>query len=134
MNASHPSQLVTIRPWRRTAPAGIEDYGFVADGRTAALVSRDGSVDWLCLPRLDSPACFAALLGGPEHGRFLLAPTNEETGARRHYRGASLILDSEIETGEGSVRVTDFMPPRRGFPTLVRIVEGTAGRVPMRAE
>jgi GH15 family glucan-1,4-alpha-glucosidase len=112
----------------------IDDYGLIGDTHTAALVSRGGSIDWLCLPRFDSGACFAALLGAVDHGRWLLAPASETSVTRRRYRGESLVLETEFETAEGVVRVVDFMPPRRTEPDVVRIVEGVSGRVPMRLE
>ncbi len=112
----------------------LEDYGLIGDTQTAALVGRDGSIDWLCMPRFDSPACFSALLGGPEHGRWLLAPAAGGRAARRSYRGESLILESEFETPEGALRIVDFMPPRGRAPDIVRIVEGVRGRVPMRMQ
>ncbi|MGW1716764.1 glycoside hydrolase family 15 protein [Streptomyces sp. NPDC002156] len=116
----------------------IEDYALIGDMQTAALVCRDGTVDWLCLPRFDSHAVFAGLLGTEEHGFWRLGPahaTDAEppTAARRRYRGDSLILESEWDTPRGTVRVTDFMPPRDGAPQLIRIVEGVSGRVPMRS-
>ncbi|MDI3419016.1 glycoside hydrolase family 15 protein [Streptomyces luteolus] len=116
----------------------IEDYALIGDMQTAALVCRDGTVDWLCLPRFDSHAVFAGLLGTEEHGFWRLGPEHgEDTGppaaSRRTYRGDSLILESEWDTPRGTVRVIDFMPPREGAPQLVRIVEGVSGRVPMRS-
>ncbi|MEU0232682.1 MULTISPECIES: glycoside hydrolase family 15 protein [unclassified Streptomyces] len=116
----------------------IEDYALIGDMQTAALVCRDGSVDWLCLPRFDSHAIFAGLLGTEEHGFWRVAPAGPGDGEpapadRRRYRGDSLILESEWDTPRGTVRVTDFMPPRDGAPQLVRIVEGVSGRVPMRS-
>ncbi len=104
----------------------------LGDLHTAALVGIDGSIDWLCLPRFDSPACFAALLGDERHGNWLLAPAAGGTCTRRRYRGDTLILETEWDTPEGSVRVIDAMPPRSGAADLVRIVEGVSGRVPMR--
>ena len=113
----------------------IEDYGLVGDLRAAALVGRNGSVDWLCLPRFDSPSCFSALLGDERHGRWLLAPADEVLTTTRRYRPDTLILDTDFETAEGVVRVTDFMPPRGdGPPRFMRIVKGLRGRVPMRLE
>ena len=113
----------------------IEDYGLVGDLRAAALVGRNGSVDWLCLPRFDSASCFSALLGDEQHGRWLLAPAGEVRTTSRRYRPDTLVLDTEFETAEGVVRVTDFMPPRGdGPPRFMRIVEGLRGRVPMRLE
>ncbi|MEU2715132.1 glycoside hydrolase family 15 protein [Streptomyces sp. NPDC007205] len=116
----------------------IEDYALIGDMQTAALVCRDGTVDWLCLPRFDSHAIFAGLLGTEEHGFWRLGPAHAAdvqppTAARRSYRGDSLILESEWDTPRGTVRVTDFMPPREGAPQLIRIVEGVTGRVPMRS-
>ena len=115
-------------------PLRIEDYAFLGDCETAALVGRDGSIDWLCLPRFDSGACFAALLGTPDNGRFSIAPAAGGFAARRRYRLDSLVLESEFETPEGAVTVIDFMPPRQAEPDVVRIVAGTRGRVPMRME
>lgn len=112
----------------------IEDYALLGDCETAALVGRDGSIDWLCMPRFDSGACFAALLGTPDNGRFLLAPAAGGPAVRRRYRPDTLILESDHETPEGAVTVIDFMPPRTAEPDLVRIVAGTRGRVPMRME
>jgi len=112
----------------------IENYALVGDCHTAALVGSDGSMDWLCLPRFDSGACFAALLGGPEHGRWLLAPACKPTQIRRRYRGDTLILETEFDTEEGSVRVIDFMPLSDERWDVVRIVEGLSGRVGMRME
>ena len=118
----------------RTTP--IEDYALLGDCETAALVSRDGSVDWLCWPRFDSPACFAALLGAPEHGRWRIAPRDvvpERT--LRQYRGDTLVLETVMETADGgAVALIDFMPPRDGRSDLVRIVRGMRGRVAMRME
>jgi len=102
--------------------------------QTAALVSVDGSIDWLCLPRFDSPACFAALLGSDENGHWRIAPRDAGARSDRRYRDDTLILETEWSTPEGSVRVIDFMPPRDAAPDLVRIVEGVSGRVSMRSE
>ncbi|GAA5165523.1 glycoside hydrolase family 15 protein [Amycolatopsis dongchuanensis] len=110
----------------------IEDYALLGDLHTAALVSRDGAVDWLCLPRFDSPACFAALLDDEKAGSWRLAPASGGPATRRGYRGDTLVLSSEWDTPEGTVRVLDFMPPRGEAPDVVRIVEGVSGRVPMR--
>ncbi|MFI1096524.1 glycoside hydrolase family 15 protein [Streptomyces sp. NPDC020917] len=114
----------------------IEDYALIGDMQTAALVCVDGTVDWLCLPRFDSPAVFAGLLGTDEHGFWRVGPAHPEgqeppRATRRRYRGDSLVLESEWDTGRGTVRVIDFMPPRDGAPQLIRIVEGVSGRVPM---
>jgi len=112
----------------------IEDYALIGDCETAALVGRDGSVDWLCWPRFDSAACFAALLGKPEHGRWRLFPSGKVASTQRAYRKETLILETELETAEGAVRLIDFMPVRNGASDLVRIVEGVRGRVPMAME
>jgi GH15 family glucan-1,4-alpha-glucosidase len=113
----------------------IEDYGLIGDLRSAALVGRNGSIDWLCLPRFDSASCFTALLGDESHGRWLVAPSVEVTGTSRRYRPGTLVLETEFETADGTVRVTDFMPRRGGrAPQVMRIVDGLTGRVPMRME
>jgi GH15 family glucan-1,4-alpha-glucosidase len=113
----------------------IEDYALVGDMQSAALVGRDGAVDWLCFPRFDSPSCCAALLGGDDHGRWLLAPSGDVHATSRRYRPGTLVLETELETTEGVVRIIDFMPRRAaGPPRLIRIVEGLAGQVPMRME
>ncbi|SDX90261.1 Glucoamylase (glucan-1,4-alpha-glucosidase), GH15 family [Modestobacter sp. DSM 44400] len=112
----------------------IEDYGLIGDLQTAALVGRDGSIDWLSLPRFDSGACFAALLGDESNGRWLLAPSAGGNCTRRRYRGETLILETTWETAEGTVRVLDLMPPRGEAADVVRIVEGVSGRVPMRMD
>src|ERR1700748_164286 len=110
----------------------IEDYALIGDLHTAALVGKDGSIDWLCLPRFDSPACFAALLGTTENGRWLIAPAEPIRKVRRSYRGPTLILETEFETDSGVVAIIDFMPrPRPDRPEVVRIVEGRRGKVPM---
>jgi len=111
----------------------IEDYGLIGDLHTAALVSRGGSIDWLCFPRFDSPACFAALLGDADNGHWTLAPQSGADATSRRYRGNTLVLEHEWATPEGTVRVVDFMPPRDDLPDLVRVVEGVSGRVPMRS-
>jgi GH15 family glucan-1,4-alpha-glucosidase len=116
------------------AVARIEDYALLSDLQTAALVSRSGSVDWCCFPRFDSEACFAALLGTPEHGRWLLAPDVPVRRHMRRYRHDTLVLESVFETDEGAVRTIEFMPPRGEAPDIVRIVEGLDGHVPMRSE
>ncbi|MFD5819312.1 glycoside hydrolase family 15 protein [Streptomyces sp. NPDC127038] len=111
----------------------IEDYALIGDEQTAALVSRDGSVDWLCLPRFDSAACFAALLGDEDNGQWRIAPEGEDVCTRRAYRPDTLVLDTEWDTADGSVRVTDLMPQREHAPDLVRVVEGLSGQVRMRS-
>jgi GH15 family glucan-1,4-alpha-glucosidase len=112
----------------------IEDYALLGDLQTAALIDRRGSIDWCCFPRFDSGACFAALLGGPENGRWLLAPATEISRHERRYRHDTLILESIFETAEGRIRAIDFMPRRGVTPDIVRIVEGLDGSVPMRSE
>ena len=112
----------------------LEDYGLIGDTHTAALVGRDGSIDWLCLPRFDSGACFAALLGDRTCGRWLLAPAGGALATRRRYRDGTLILESEWDAPGGTVRVVDCMPPRSEEPDLVRVVEGVRGRVRMTLE
>ncbi|GAB3497299.1 glycoside hydrolase family 15 protein [Flexivirga lutea] len=114
--------------------ARIEDYAILGDLETAALVSNEGSVDWLCLPRFDSPACFAALLDDPSAGRWILAPVDGGPCTRRRYVDQTLVLETEWESAEGTVRVIDFMPPRGKAPDIVRIVEGISGTVQMRGE
>jgi GH15 family glucan-1,4-alpha-glucosidase len=112
----------------------IEDYALIGDTQTAALVGMDGSIDWLCLPRFDSPACFAALLGDKENGQWRIAPRDSDARSERHYRGNTLVLETEWSTSSGSVRVIDFMPPRDEAPDVVRIVRGISGSVAMRSE
>jgi len=112
----------------------IEDYAFLSDTQSGALVSRDGCVDWLCLPRFDSGACFAALLGGPENGTWRLTPQEKIKKRERRYRGDTLILETDLHTSGGAVRYIDFMPPRGTNPDMVRIVEGLAGQVTIRME
>jgi len=109
----------------------IEDYALIGDCETAGLVGRDGSLDWLCWPRFDSPACFAALLGGPEHGRWLIAPAGEVRRTSRAYRRDTLILETRFDTADGAVLLTDFMPLRGTNSDVVRRVTGLRGRVPM---
>jgi GH15 family glucan-1,4-alpha-glucosidase len=101
----------------------IEDYALIGDCKTAALVGRDGSIDWLCWPRFDSPACFAALLGNADHGRWLVAPMQPARTVRRHYRSGTLVLETEFETQSGRAAVIDFMPQSDGA-NLIRIVVG----------
>ncbi len=114
----------------------IEDYALIGNTRTAALVGRDGSIDWLCMPRFDSGACFAALLGDREHGRWLITPRSKIRRIRRHYRDSTLVLETEFETSEGVVAICDFMPIQESpnQVDLVRVVEGRKGTVTMRME
>src|SRR5215470_15027184 len=115
-------------------PLKIEEYALIGDCHTAALVGNDGSIDWLCLPRFDSPACFAALLGTPEHGRWKICPKGKNHRVTRRYRDDTLILETDFENAEGEVRLIDFMPLRSVTPDLVRIVEGRRGRVKIDVE
>ncbi|MGH8569843.1 MAG: glycoside hydrolase family 15 protein, partial [Gammaproteobacteria bacterium] len=115
-------------------PSRIEDYALIGDCLSSALVGRDGSIDWLCWPRFDSGACFAALLGEPKHGRWQIAPAGEVRSVRRRYRDDTLILETDFEVDNGAVTLIDFMPPRGEAPDIVRIVEGRRGTVPMRLE
>jgi GH15 family glucan-1,4-alpha-glucosidase len=114
-------------------PVRLEDYALLGDCRSAALVSRDGSIDWWCVPRFDSPACFAALLGTPDHGRFLITPIGPAQSSRR-YRPGSMVLETEHDTDGGRVRVVDCLVPGPDRPLLVRLVEGVSGEVAMRVE
>jgi GH15 family glucan-1,4-alpha-glucosidase len=120
-------------PNQDTAPR-IEDYALLGDLQTGVLVHRNGSIDWCCFPRFDSGACFAAILGGPEHGRWLVAPAGQVISSTRSYRADTLVLDTLHETADGAVRVIDFMPPRGRAPDIVRIVEGVRGTVAMQSE
>jgi GH15 family glucan-1,4-alpha-glucosidase len=112
----------------------LEDYALIGDRHSAALVSRNGSIDWLCLPRFDSDACFASLLGTPDHGRWCLAPASAVKKTTRTYRDGTLILETRHETETGTVLVLDFMRPREDWPNLVRIVRGEKGAVEMRMD
>src|SRR5258708_5821534 len=112
----------------------IEDYAIIGDCETGALVSRTGSIDWLCWPRFDSAACFAALLGTAENGRWLLAPADAAARSTRRYRGETLILETDYETADGAVQIVDFMPLRRSNADLVRTVTGKRGRVVIRTD
>jgi GH15 family glucan-1,4-alpha-glucosidase len=115
-------------------PSLIEDYALIGDTETVALVGRDGSIDWFCAPRVDSAACFAALLGGPEHGRWRIRPAGHVTSSTRRYRGDTLVLETIFTTVTGEVAVIDFMPVRHQDASIVRIVEGRKGTVPMEVE
>ena len=119
---------------RQGTSTPIEDYALLSNLRTAALVSRTGSVDWLCLPRFDSAACFAALLGRPEHGRWLIAPSGEAKSVERRYLPETLVLETIFETDDGAFRLVDFMPPERDDTVLARIVEGLEGEVEISTE
>lgn len=114
----------------------IEDYALIGDTRTAALVGMNGSIDWLCVPRFDSPACFAALLGDEKNGHWQMAPDDTTATVRRHYRDATLVLETQFETKTGLVTVVDFMPrPRHeGQVDVVRLIRGVRGTVVMRTE
>ena len=112
----------------------IEDYGLIGDCETAALVGRDGSIDWLCWPAFDSDACFAALLGTSRHGRWKIAPAGEVTRSSRRYRGNTLILETRFETADGIVALIDFMPPRGNASDIVRLVRGVSGKVKLAME
>jgi GH15 family glucan-1,4-alpha-glucosidase len=114
--------------------APIEDYALVGDLQTGALVGRDGSIDWLCFPRFDSGACFAALLGVPRNGRWRIAPAGYVQRSDRRYRDGTLVLETDMRTAEGAVRLIDFMPPRGRAPDVVRIVQGLEGRVELEME
>ena len=114
-------------------PLPIEDYALIGDCKTAALVGRDGSIDWLCWPRFDSAACFAALLGEAENGRWLIAPKHPPFSVRRRYRPGTLILETAFESETGSAVIIDFMPPADGAD-LVRIVTGRSGRMVFQTE
>jgi GH15 family glucan-1,4-alpha-glucosidase len=132
---------VTIPRMDRTAARAangmstpLEDYAVIGDCETVAMVSRHGSIDWLCWPRFDSPACFAALLGTRDHGRWLIAPADEDARATRRYREHTLILETRFETAGGAATLIDFMPPRGANSDIVRLVRGERGRVRMRME
>ncbi len=109
-----------------------EDYALIGDLHTGALVGNDGSIDWLCLPRFDSPARFAALLGDDENGRWQIAPAGHVRRTTRRYRSETMVLETEFETADGVVRLVDCMPVRRDAPRVVRVVEGVRGSVTMR--
>ena len=114
--------------------ARIEDYALIGDCHSAALVSKEGSIDWLCWPRFDSSACFAALVGTPDNGRWRIAPAQAPVGIRRQYRPGTLILETIFETQDGSVALIDFMTAATGNSSVVRIVEGRSGQVAMRLD
>ena len=110
----------------------IEDYALIGDTHSGALVGINGSIDWLCLPRFDAPACFASLLGTADHGFWDVAPPDAVVARRRRYRGPTLVLETEFEASRGTARVVDCMPPRGSHPRVVRVVEGVRGDLPMR--
>src|SRR4029079_5677766 len=112
----------------------LEDYAIIGDCETAALVSSAGSIDWLCWPRFDSAACFAALLGTSDNGRWLIEAVDPRARLSRRYRANTLILETAIETPEGAVTLIDFMPPRGCNSDIVRLVRGERGCVRMRTE
>src|SRR5215471_13130616 len=112
----------------------IEDYAIIGDTKTVAAVARNGSIDWWCVPRIDSGAVFAALVGEPKHGHWLMAPKHAASTTRRRYAGDSLVLETEYETADGTVKLTDFMSPGLNHPTIFRMVEGQSGAVPMQLE
>jgi GH15 family glucan-1,4-alpha-glucosidase len=115
-------------------PSPVEDYALIGDAHTAALVGRNGSIDWLCLPRFDSGACFAALLGGEENGFWRIAPVGGSDRVTRRYRGETLVLETEFHTSDGVVRLVDCMPRRSDHASVVRLVEGVAGQVALRMD
>jgi GH15 family glucan-1,4-alpha-glucosidase len=114
--------------------ANLEDYALIGDCQTAALVGRDGSIDWLCWPRFDSGACFSALLGTRDNGRWLLGAADPAARVSRRYRDSTLILETDIETADGAATVIDFMPQRGKNSDVVRLVRGRRGRLAMRTE
>ncbi len=131
MNTGHAGAAGAGRA-ARSLP--IEEYAMLGDTHTAALAGRNGSIDWLCLPRFDSGACFAALLGGAEHGFWRIAPARGAHRVVRRYRGETLVLETDFHTGDGVARLVECMPRRAGHASVVRIVEGVSGRVPIRMD
>jgi len=131
---------LTASPDQSNFPEGdflsipIEDYAMIGDCHTAALVSKQGSIDWLCFPHFDSGACFAALLGTPENGHWSISPADPIKATRRRYREGTLILETEFDTESGSVTLIDCMSPRDGTPDVLRMVVGTGGQVRMNLE
>jgi GH15 family glucan-1,4-alpha-glucosidase len=123
-----------MNPRKSAASSRVEDYALIGDLGSAALVGRDGSIDWLCWPRFDSDACFSALLGTSEHGRWLVAPQGEVSRVTRRYRPHTLILETHFETADGAVTLIDFMPPREGASHVMRLVVGERGSVAMHSE
>ena len=123
-----------LDPRRRVPNARIEDYGLIGDCETAALVGLDGSIDWLCWPRFDSDACFAALLGTRDNGDWLIAPRTPLVRVTRRYSPNTLILETRFETETGIATLIDFMPIRDNYSNIVRLVVGEVGEVPMHVE
>ena len=119
---------------RESLSIPIEDYAMIGDCHTAGLVSKQGSIDWLCLPHFDSGACFAALLGTAEHGHWSISPAEPIRSIRRQYRDGTLILETEFETESGSAKLIDCMMSRQEMPELLRVVVGTRGQVRMKLE
>src|SRR5438128_10715905 len=122
-----PGRIAELGPPVFALPAKIEDYALIGDCLTAALVSREGSIDWLCWPCFDSDACFAALLGTSDHGRWRIAPQDDVRHTQRRYRGETLILETTFQTATGAVTLIDFMPPRAEASDIVRLVRGDRG-------
>ncbi len=112
----------------------VEEYALIGDTHTAALVGRNGSIDWLCLPRFDSGACFTALLGDERHGFWRIAPAGDVHRVVRRYRGETLVLETDFQTSDGVIRLVDCMPSRSDHASVVRVVEGVSGRVPVRMD
>ena len=134
-NLSRPDTPISLFDCREHCmPLRIEDYALIGDCDTAALVGRDGSIDWLCWPRFDSDACFAALLGTPEHGRWLVAAQDQTARVTRRYQLNTLILETRFETAEGAATLVDFMPGGQTGSSIVRLVIGERGRIAMRTE
>src|SRR5258707_8387566 len=132
-------QNIAPLPFGRTAPAAktdlplaIDVYALIGDCTTAALVDRNGPIDWLCWPRFDSPACFATLLGTSEHGRWRIAPVDPAARVSRAYRDGTMVLETVFETADGSVALIDFMPIGQANSSVIRLVEGRRGKVAMR--
>jgi len=129
-----PEQAGSPGAGRLARSLPVEEYALIGDTHTAALVGRNGSIDWLCLPRFDSGACFAALLGSEEHGFWRITPAGDARRVVRRYRGETLVLETEFHTSDGVVRLVDCMPRRSGHASVVRVVEGVSGRVAMRMD
>src|SRR6202046_3725662 len=132
--SSHDRAERALSPKEEPMPSRIEDYAIIGDTKTVALVDLSGSIDWWCVPRIDSAAAFAALLGDSGNGRWLIAPKGEVTNVTRRYEPETLILETIFETATGTVSVSDFMPPYDGRPMIHRIVESRAGTVDMQME